>query len=172
MATLAKMVPEGPGGTHAPREIVRDRIRTAAGRGYRIVQGNRKRKASALRIDPTNWSRRESGRINTVLSNAAEEAYRLERAGYSSAFFAVTINVCAMWPELERRTVAELEEMLRRELREENRTNGAANEQEDAWKDGENVCEALREAHLKQAARSTRICALLDAIEHKREMAD
>lgn len=143
----------------------RDKVRRAAGATYDAMPFSGKKMADALGVHHTAVTHRKQGRRSTALSRFCEEAYKLERAGISAAYLIATVQAVAMWPELERLSTSELESLLKQTLRDETRANSRCNDLDAEVLAGEPVDpEVLRAEHLRQAAKSERVVAIMDIL--------
>ena len=148
----------------------RDTYKRTAGRSWSVLSASRKKIAAALRVDPTNVSRRKSGRASTYLSRLSEEAALLEADGFCTAFMIVHLKANALMPQLRKQTRAEIEAELTRLYLEEQSANGCFDQvQMKDLSDGRIASPEFREELGRcariQAAKTERIVALLDRLD-------
>lgn len=156
----------------------RDRILTAVGRAWSANGLKASAAAKAFGWSESQESRIRSGQRASAASHAAEAVYlaaqdarRLEAAGFSSAHIEVLIKVVAMWPELDRLSTEELYQELRDTIRyQETRANGECNNLEADYIYGGHLnASALLHAYTLQAAATERAVAILQLIESRKE---
>lgn len=157
-----------PSGRPAP--IQEDAAKRRAGQSYATVPASPKKGGRAIGRDRKTWERRTHGTEHSPLSRLAEEAQQLEAAGLCTAFMVVHLKANGMMAELRKRTRAEIEDELQRLYLEEQQANGCFDQvQMRDLSDHQMATPALREelrrCALVQAAKSTRIVALLDRLE-------
>ncbi len=152
----------------SPRE--RDTYRRTAGQSWKVVPASGKKIAGALQLDASGVTRRKSGQAATYLSRLSEEAAGLERAGICTAFMLVHLQANAMMPQLRTQSRDQIEAELQALYLDEQQANGCFDmvqmrDLSDGMMATPVLRDELRRCAMDQAAKSTRIVALIDALE-------